>query len=113
MSGLSDEAVAVLAARPAIIDIHDVRKLLDDAVALACEVQERRARRSIAGPFEPVEDIDWCTLHHGVRNEDESRCDFAPAPADCHDDDDVSVDDHGQCDDCRCELVTLYIEVQA
>ena len=69
--------------------------------------------RKLAGPFEPVEGVEWCTVHHGVRNEDEYRCDFAPEPADCHDDDQDDVDDNAQCGECRCNLVTLYIEVQA
>lgn len=96
---LSDEAVAVLAARPEIIDIHDVRRLLDDALELVAEVQELRRGRRLAGPFEPVEGVEWCTVHQGVSCEDsDDHCNEFWSP-------DSPLD--------ACHFVTLYIEVRS
>ena len=58
--------------------------------------------RKLAGPFEPIDGLEWCTVHE------------APSPA--YDDALVACDAQmtmGGADRRPCSLVTLYIEVRA
>lgn len=60
------------------------------------------AVRKLAGPFTPVEGVEWCTVHQ--------------APAEDYDDDADLCEAQmvmGQADGRPCHLVTLYIEAQS
>ena len=67
---------------------------------------DARTGRKLAGPFEPIEGVEWCTVHASVCCEDEgdeSACDAWWRAST------VS----GTSAVAPCNLVTLYIEVQA
>ena len=67
-----------------------------DAAEAVLAKLDRPSGRRLAGPFEPVEGVEWCTVHQGAAINDDLCQSYLTDP--------VAVGD--------CNLVTLYIEVQ-
>ncbi len=56
----------------------------------------------------PIDGIEWCPKHQGVRNEDAERCDMFDAfdcPGEWEDED---AHDEDTCEHCACDLHAVF-----